>query len=91
MQLPGIIYICSGVVAWSRVAVRLKIAADIPACQLWEKAEQMHHGDCSPVCLVLSLSCPASNPSAQARCRRMDNRPFIMLAEITCFSQVYLT
>lgn len=34
MQLPGIIYICSGVVARSKVVVRLKIALATPAYEL---------------------------------------------------------
>lgn len=34
MQLPGIIYICSGVVAQSKVVVRLKIALATPAYEL---------------------------------------------------------
>lgn len=53
MQLPGIIYICSRVVVWNKVAVRLKIALDIPAYELWEKTEEIHYWGCSRVCLVL--------------------------------------
>lgn len=42
MQLPGIVYICSRVVAWSKVAVRLTIALHVPAYEQQVMAEQTH-------------------------------------------------